>query len=123
MEAVPGDWQAAWYRNTLPSIVAGLHADRDRYVKDAVEARLSDREFRTLLDQKRYQEQGAGKETTEIEATLSAMEAAKRAEAEGVTASHLKASLGMVETREAMLERLRSKLPGADQPAAAASSP
>jgi hypothetical protein len=105
-----GIWCVGWYRNTLPSLVAGILADRARYVRDAVEARLADREFRTLLDQRRYQEQGAGKEAGEIEATLSAMEAEKRAEAEGIAASHLKASLGAVETQEAMLERLASKL-------------
>ena len=108
---VKGGWPVEWYRVSLPSIVNGIVADRDKYVLDAVNARLKDSDFQSTLVQKRHQAEGAGKTADEITSLIAHMEEEKRKEAQAAAAAHLKASLGVVETKEEMLARVQAELP------------
>src|SRR5262249_27105925 len=90
------DWRLEWYRQSLPELVDGISADRTKHVEDAVNAHLADRQFRTLLEQRRYQEQGAGTEPGEIEKIIAGLEGTRREEARGITSAHIIASLGAV---------------------------
>lgn len=106
-----GGWAAEWYRVALPSIVNGIIADRDKYVLDAVNARLKDSDFQSTLVQKKHQAEGAGKSADEITSLIAQLEEEKRKEAQATAAAHLKASLDVVETKEEMLARLQAELP------------
>jgi hypothetical protein len=126
VEAMGGDaadWKVQWYRQTLLTLVDGVFADRAKLVDDAVRAHLADRQFQTLLEQRRYQEKGAGKEDAEIEALIGGLVQTRKDEATGITTAHLKASLGVVESKEAMLARLQAAMPGGQQGAAAGAAP
>jgi hypothetical protein len=100
------DWKAVWYRNALPSLVEAVFTDRERFWEQAVNARLNEQDFQRSLDRARFEAKGAQKSEAEIEAMLAKLREDKRKESQETVREHLKASLGVVEGKDAMLARL-----------------
>lgn len=113
MGADATDMPGTWYLQTLPGLIPTLVAERQKYVQSAIKSHVEDRQFTTLLEQRKYTEKGAGKQDEEIEGIIQELIQKRTAEAQGITDAHLKASLGANETTEAMLQRILAQMPGA----------
>ena len=110
MEQTDSEWILAWYKEALPTLVAGIISEREKYVKDAVEATIKSREFELLRMRTESEARGAGKGEEQIQQIVDNLQTTRKAEASENALSHLKASLGTVEVKEDMVKRLSDGL-------------
>ena len=66
MAQIDSEWTLAWYKEALPRLVAGIISEREKYVKDAVEATVKGREFELLRMRTESEAIGAGKSEEQI---------------------------------------------------------
>ena len=110
MKQIGSEWMLAWYKEALPSLVAGIISEREKYVKDAVEATVNGREFELIRMRTESEARGSGKSEEQIQQIVAELQTTRKTEANENALSHLKASLGTVEEKEDMVKRLSDGL-------------
>ncbi len=103
-------WPLEWYKEAIPRLVDGIISERKKYVEDAVEASVKNREFELLKMRTESEAQGARKSMKQIQTILNDLETDRRENAKKSAISHLRASLKIVEEKEDMVKRLSDGL-------------
>lgn len=110
MKQIGREWVLAWYKEALPQLVAGIISERDKYIKDAVEAAVNGREFELIRMRTEAEARGSGKSEEQIQQIVDKLQTSRKTEAKENALSHLEASLGTVEEKEHMVQRLSEGL-------------
>ena len=103
-------WPIKWYKEALPSLAEGIISEREKYIKDAINAALNDSDFQMDVVQKKAQAEVKEKSEQEIREIVEKLETACKTDADKRARAHLKASLKIVEEKEDMVERLSNGL-------------
>ena len=103
-------WPLEWYKEAIPSLVDGIISEREKYVKDAINAALNDSDFQLDVVQRTAQAEGEGKSKQEIQEIVEKLEITRKIDADKRARTHLKASLKIVEEKEDMIKRLSAGL-------------
>ena len=103
-------WTLEWYRAASPRLVDGIISEREKYIKDAVEAAVKGREFESLRMRKESEAKGGGKTSEQIQQIVEELETTRKSEAKENALNHLKASLKKAEKKEEMVNRLKNGL-------------
>ena len=103
-------WPLEWYKEAIPRLVEGIISEREKYVKDAINAALRDNDFQSYVMQTTIQAETKGRSKQEVQKIIEELETARKVEADKRARAHLKASLEIVEEKEDMIERLSNGL-------------
>ena len=110
MMQMDSKWPLEWYKEAIPSLVDGIISEREKYVKDAINAALNDSDFQLDVVQRTAQAEGEGKSKQEIQEIVEKLEITRKIDADKRARTHLKASLKIVEEKEDMIKRLSAGL-------------
>ena len=103
-------WPLEWYKEAIPRLVEGIISEREKYVKDAINAALRDNDFQSYVMQTTIQAETKGRSKQEVQKIIEELETARKVDADKRARAHLKASLEIVEEKEDMIERLSNGL-------------
>lgn len=104
------DWLLEWYKHAIPALVEGIFSEREKYVMDAINASIKGKDFEELRMRTKTEAEVAGKNDEQIQESIEKLEKTRMEDAKKSTASHLKASLKILENKEGMLKRLSEGL-------------
>ena len=110
MNQIGSERALAWYKAAIPRIVDGIISEREKYIKDAINAAVKDSNFQLDVMQKKGQAKGEGKNEKQIQKIVKELETTRKEGAEKRAREHLKESLGTVEEKKDMVKRLSTGL-------------